>query len=129
MKSIILFDGVCNLCNGFVRFVIERDPKKKFKFGSLQSKKGKVLLRKHKLPLEMKTIVLIEGKKAYTESGAVLRICKSLKQPWPVSYGFICVPKFIRDPAYHFVSKRRYRWFGKKKACPLPKPEWKDRFL
>ena len=125
----ILFDGVCNLCNGFVRFVIERDPKKKFKFASLESKKGKTLLRKHKLPLEMKSMVLIEGKKAYTESTAILRILRKLKQPWPLAYGSILVPKFIRNPAYHFVSKRRYKWFGKMKKCPLPKPEWKDRFL
>jgi len=127
MGAIVVFDGVCNLCNGFVRFIIKRDPKGYFKFTSLQSKKGKQLLKKYKFPAD--SVVLIEGKKVYTKSTAVLRIFRKLQGAWPVTYPAIILPHILRDPLYNLVSKNRKKWFGEKKTCPVPPKKWKNRFL
>ena len=111
--SVVLFDGVCNLCNGFVNFVIDRDPGHQFKFGSLQSQKAKVLLADHPAPLtELSTVVLIEGSKVYTRSTAALRIVRKLKGGWPLLYAFIIIPGPFRDVIYNFVARKRYSWFG-----------------
>lgn len=128
--GILLFDGVCNLCNGFVQFVIKRDRKGYFKFASLQSDVGKELLEKHDLPVEeISTVVLIEGGKPYTHSDVGLRVARELGGAWPLFYVFIIVPRFIRDAVYKWIARNRYRWFGKKEACWLPTPDLKARFL
>jgi predicted DCC family thiol-disulfide oxidoreductase YuxK len=127
--SIILFDGVCNLCNGFVQFVIRRDERKCFIFGALQSEKAKEILSHFNLPKEnFKTIILIEDDKVFTQSTAVLKIAKQLNG-WKLFYAFIIIPKFIRDFVYSIVSKYRYKIFGKRDACMIPTPELKGRFL
>jgi len=128
--SLVLFDGVCNLCNSSVQFILKRDPFKKFRFASLQSETGRRWLAKMGLPADsLDTLVLIENDKAYTRSTAALKIARHLSGLWPLFYGLIVLPAFFRDALYRCVARNRYRWFGKKEACPLPKPEWKDRFL
>lgn len=128
--GIILFDGVCNLCNGTVQFILKRDPKGYFQFASLQSDAGQELLKKYNLPTEVfNSFVLIENDNAYLQSTGALRVARRLNAAWPMLYGFIIVPAFIRNFFYNLISKNRYRWFGKKEECMLPLPEWKGRFL
>lgn len=132
MKSskIILFDGVCNLCNSTVQFVIDYDPENKFKFASLQSDFGQNFLKENNLSTEaFKSIILVEGEKYYTQSDAVLRIGKELKGKYKYAGALLWIPRFIRDFVYSIVSKNRYSWFGKKDNCWLPTPELKEKFL
>ena len=129
-KPIVLFDGVCNLCNSAVQFIIRHDKKNIFMFTSLQSDTGQKLLAQYDLPLnELNSFILIENNKAYTRSSGALRVIKKLKGLWPLLYGFIIVPKFIRDGVYNWVGRNRYKWFGKQDACMIPTPELKARFL
>jgi predicted DCC family thiol-disulfide oxidoreductase YuxK len=127
MKYIILFDGVCNLCNGAVQFVIKHDKKKKFLFGSLQGRAGQAYLRSFNL--DFTSFVLVEEDKAYTRSTAALRTAKHLGGVWKFMYVFIIVPRFIRDAIYNWIAKNRYKWFGKKDACMVPTQELRARFL
>jgi len=127
---ILLFDGVCNLCNGTVQWVIEHDPGAKFRFASLQSETGQQLLQAHHLPTgELNTVVLVDGGKAYTRSDVPLRIVGKLGGLWPILQAFYIVPKPLRNAVYDWIARNRYRWFGKKEACWLPTPELKARFL
>ncbi|HET9057207.1 MAG TPA: thiol-disulfide oxidoreductase DCC family protein [Chitinophagaceae bacterium] len=129
-KKIIFFDGVCNLCSSSVQFVLKRDKKNQFLFGSLQGNQGQQVLKKHHLsPTEFNSFLLSEGNKLYTRSSGVLRVLKYIGGGWGLLYGFIIIPKFIRDGIYDFISRNRYKWFGKKEECWLPKPEWKQRFI
>lgn len=129
-KYIILFDGVCNLCTGSVQFVLKRDKRKEFLFGSLQGDAGQGYLKKYNLPsTTFNSFLLIDGEKIYTRSTAALRTAKHLGGGWSLLYGFMIVPKFIRDAVYNLIAKNRYRWFGKKEACWLPTPELRSRFL
>lgn len=129
-KPIILFDGVCNLCNGAVQFVIKRDPGGKFLFASLQSEEGKKLLEQFQLPPEdLSSFVLIEDEKIFTRSTGALKVAKQLKGAIKLLYAFIIVPKFIRDGVYNWIARNRYKWFGKQNECMLPNPELKERFL
>ena len=129
-KPIVLFDGVCNLCNSAVQFIIRHDKKNTFMFTSLQSDTGKKLLAQYDLPLnELNSFILIENNKAYTISSGALRVIKKLKGLWPLLYGFMIVPKFIRDGVYNWVGRNRYKWFGKQEACMIPTPGLKARFL
>jgi len=126
----ILFDGVCNLCSGFVVFTIKRDPDAKFKFASLQSNEGGNLQKEFGIdPDNIKTIVLVENDNYYLKSDAVLRIFKHLDSMWFILYYLIYIPRPIRNFVYDLVAKNRYRWFGKKDVCMLPTPELKKRFL
>ena len=130
---IILFDGVCNLCNKSVQFVLKHDKKKVFKFTSLQSDVAKRLLLQNNsnknLVKNLKTIVLLKNGKTYTHSSAILHIIKELKYPLRAFYSLIIIPSFIRDFFYKFISKNRYRWFGKKNSCMVPTNEFKNRFI
>ena len=128
--SIILFDGVCNLCNGAVKFVIKRDNRNQFLFASLQSDEGKQILEEHNFPdNKMKSFFLVENGKVYDRSTAALRVARRLTGLWPLLYGFIIVPGFIRDGVYNWIAKNRYQWFGKKDECMMPTPELKAKFL
>jgi len=128
--NIVLFDGICNLCNHVVDFLIDRDSKKRFRFASLQSDIGQKIVKKFNLStIEFNTIILVEGEKCYTKSTAVLRIAKMLKAPWQILFGFIIIPRFFRDVLYDIISKRRYKWFGKMDKCSIPTEELRDRFL
>ena len=129
-KKIVLFDGVCNLCSNSVQFILKRDKKNQFYFGSLQGNFGQEMLKKYQLPAStFNSFMLLEGEKLYTRSSGALRILKHVGGGWGLLYVFIIVPKFIRDGIYNWISKNRYQWFGKKEACWIPKPEWKERFL
>lgn len=127
---ILLFDGVCNLCNGIVQFVIARNPGKTFLFASLQSAAGQEWLRHFQLPVDdFETFVLIEKDQYYTKSTAVLHVAKRLSGLWPLSYALIIIPPSIRDYLYSFVARNRYRWFGKRAKCMVPTDDVAGRFL
>lgn len=128
--EVILFDGVCNLCNNSVDFVIQRDKKNRFKFGALQDPSTKKLLKDYFINSEyLDSLVLISGDQVYYKSSAALQIAKNLGGFWSVWYGLKIVPKFIRDPIYDWIAANRYKWFGKKETCRLPSPEEKEKFL
>lgn len=129
-RLILLFDGVCNLCNGAVQFVIKHDPNKQFLFASLQSEAGQKLLQKfHLNTANFETFVLVENELVFTHSTAALRVAKRLDGTISLLYAFIIVPRFIRDSVYRLVSRNRYRWFGKKDFCMIPTPDLKEKFL
>lgn len=128
--AIVLYDGVCNLCSGTIRFIFNRDPAGHFRFGQLQSDLGRRYTTQHGLPPDTQTtIVLIEGGTAYTQSEAFLRIVRRLRFPWPALACLRLVPRRVRDAVYAWVSRHRYQWFGQKTACELPPPALRSRFL
>lgn len=129
-KSIILFDGICNLCNNSVQFVIKRDNKQQFLFASLQSDAAaKLLLQFYNKKIGLQSIVLIEDNKVYDKSTAALRIARKLNPLWNILYIFIIVPKNLRDLVYDYIAKHRYKWFGKQDSCMLFIKEYKNRFI
>ena len=129
-QPILLFDGVCNLCNASVQLIIRIDKKGVLKFASLQSETGQTLLRKFNLPTEnFKTLVLVTGDKYFVKSDVVLEISKLLGGNWRFFYVLKIIPKPIRDFLYSLVSKNRYKIWGKRDYCMMPTPELKQRFL
>jgi len=130
-EAILLFDGVCNLCNGAVQFIVRRDPTGRVHFAALQSEVAPQLLAEYGLPADyLKTIVLIENGRAYTHSTAALRIARLLRAPWPVFYyAFVWIPRPLRDLVYSLIAQNRYRIFGKQEACMVPTPALRSRFL
>lgn len=127
---ILLFDGVCNLCTGIVKFILKNDKKEVFRFAALQSQSGQALLKQFDLPVaDFDTFVLIIGDKYYTKSTAVLHVLKALGGLWEILYVYIVFPESMRDLLYDMVARTRYRIFGKKETCLVPSPEIKDRFL
>jgi predicted DCC family thiol-disulfide oxidoreductase YuxK len=129
-EHVILFDGVCHLCKGAVKFIIKRDPAGRFRFASLQSEAGSRLLQAagaHEESLD--SVVLIENGSYYIRSAAALRIARGLRYPWPLLYALIVVPKGLRDAVYQFIARHRYRWFGKDETCLVPTRELRERFL
>jgi predicted DCC family thiol-disulfide oxidoreductase YuxK len=129
-KPIILFDGVCNLCNGAVQFVIKHDLQEQFLFTSLQSDAGQKLLRQFNIPLDnFNSFILLQNETVYTQSTAALKVIKQLNGAWKLLYGFIIVPSFIRNAVYSLISNNRYKWFGKLNECMLPTPALQARFL
>ena len=128
MQSVLLFDGVCTLCNGSVRFVIERDSGGRFQFAPLQSEAARRLLEKAPQPLP-DSLVLVEDGRLFTRSTAVLRIARGLRFPWPLAYVFVAVPRPLRDWVYDILASHRYRWFGRRDVCMEPTPDLLSRFL
>ncbi|MEM6319209.1 MAG: thiol-disulfide oxidoreductase DCC family protein [Bacteroidota bacterium] len=129
-KKVLLYDGVCNLCDGFVQFVLKRDKKPVFYFASLQSDIGQQLLEKHGVDArDLSTVVLIDGQKVYTHSDVALQIFEELGGVYRLLYPFKFLPKGFRNNIYNWVAANRYRFFGKKEVCMLPQPEWHSRFL
>lgn len=127
---IVLFDGVCNLCDHTVQFVLKHDTRKQFVFGSLQGKAGQAYLQQFHLPTDhFNSFILVEGDKLYTRSTGVLRLLKHLGKGWQLLYAFIIIPPFIRDALYRFIAKNRYTWFGRKEQCRVPTIEERARFL
>ena len=129
-QPIILFDGICNFCNSTVNFTIKKNTKANILFAPLQSAAGHKLLQQYELPLDdLQSFIFIENGEVYKQSTAALKVCRHLKGLWPLCYGFIIIPKFIRDGIYNWVAKNRYKWFGKKDSCMIPTPELKKQFL
>jgi len=129
-RPLVLFDGVCGLCNWWVDFVLRRDRKAVFKFAPLQSVTGQAILSRHGLPTDdLTTIVLVRGARIDRYSTAALEILRRLGGVWSMLYVFVLVPPPVRDMVYEFVAARRFRWFGQLDACPVPAPEEQARFL
>lgn len=129
-EKIILFDGVCNLCNSSVQFVIRHDKKQIFTFSSLQSEFGQKTLNKNGLdPNNFSSFLYLENNTLHTKSSASLRVSKELSGIIKLLYIFIVIPKPIRDWIYSIVAKNRYKWFGKQDSCWIPTPELKSRFI
>ena len=127
---IVLFDGVCNLCNRSVAYIIRHDPKGRFRMASLQSAVGRSLQEKYGFdPRAVDTIVLIEGGKAYTRSESALRIARRLNRPVRYWWAARFVPRVIRDALYDWIGRNRYGWFGKRDECMVPGPGVRERFL
>lgn len=130
----ILFDGVCNLCNGFVQFVIRHDAAGRFRFAALQSDAGRALLAAHgtaaaSAAADPESVLLLSGGQLYSHSDAVLRIAQGLGGGWQLLGVGKLLPRAWRDAAYRFVARHRYRWFGRQESCLLPTPALKARFL
>jgi predicted DCC family thiol-disulfide oxidoreductase YuxK len=128
-NPVILFDGECNLCNGWVQFVLKHDKKKIFRFGTLQRNASEYLSKIPRVSGKaIDSIYLIENGNFYFQSIAVLRILKLLGFPWSIAYVFVIIPPFIRNHLYRFVAANRYQWFGKRE-CMLPNESIRSRFL
>lgn len=129
-KPIVLFDGVCNLCTGTVRFVIDRDPDSTFRFASLQSPAGQSLLHEAGLDIEaFDSFVLVMDGEVHTKSEGALRVAAELERPWSWLSALLYLPRPLRDGVYDVVARTRYDVFGKKDRCMVPTPELRDRFL
>ena len=129
-NNIVLFDGICNLCNASVQLIIRNDRKKAFSFSPLQSDFSKRILKDQKSSDRIPdSIVLIEENRVFFKSTAALKIAKKMDRPWPLFYLFIIIPKPIRDFFYDQIAKHRYRVFGKKDSCMVPSAEMNSRFL
>ena len=130
-KNIILFDGICNLCNSSINFIIKHDHKDRFRFASLQSDIGKKLLAERGIDQHtIDSIILIAPQKAYyIKSTAVLQIAKQLSGIYPILSIFLILPEFIRNTIYDMIAKNRYKWFGRKDQCMIPTPKLRSLFI
>lgn len=129
---VVLFDGVCNLCNATVNFIIDRDRHARLMFASLQSDAAKALLRARGAAVpegDPESIVLIEGRAVWQRSDAVLRLSRHLPAPWRWSVVLLAVPRALRDLVYRWIARNRYRWFGRSEVCRVPTPALRARFL
>ena len=128
--TVVLFDGVCNLCNGLVSFLIPRDSDGRLQFAALQSDAGQELLTRHGLPTDgFDSFVLVEGEQLYTKSAAAIRVAELLGWPYRAARVGRLVPRGHRDSIYDIVADNRYDWFGRKEQCMIPDEDDSDRFL
>lgn len=127
-NPLVLFDGVCNLCNRTVDFILKRDSKKLFRFVPLQSETGKKLREKIQFPDQIDSVILIHKEKVFYESDAALEIARLLPAPWKWAVVLKIVPQDWRNAVYRWVARNRYRWFGKREKCRLPSPEERKLF-
>lgn len=131
-QPIVLFDGICNLCNGTVQFVIRRDRARRFRFAPLQSEAAARACAQAGVPIpgsDPGSMLLILGDRVVDRSTAALQIARRLPFPWPLCAVFLLVPKVLRDLVYRVIARNRYRWFGKNESCMVPTPELRERFL
>jgi len=130
-KELILFDGVCNLCNSSINYVIRHDKGKVFMFAPLQSDAGKEIIETYNLDTSKTDSILLysEGKGLKIKSSAAIAIASKLGVPRNLLSVFYIVPPFIRNWVYDYIAKNRYKWYGKKDACMIPTPELQERFL
>jgi predicted DCC family thiol-disulfide oxidoreductase YuxK len=133
---LVLFDGVCNMCNGVVNFIIDHDPGARLRFASLQSSAARAAVaRSGGAPgvvagdADPETILLVEGGRVFERSTAALRIARYLPWPYRAIYVLVIVPRPLRDVVYSWIARNRYRWFGKSDACRVPTPELRARFV
>lgn len=128
-QPVVLFDGVCNLCNAIVNFILDHEADHRLKFSPLQSEYAKRAVGACAIPGGSDSVVLVEGGKCYTASEAALRITRHLKRPWRWAAILLWIPRPVREGIYHFISRHRYQWFGKRAQCRVPEPGLKARFL
>lgn len=128
--AVVLFDGVCNLCNGSVNWLIDHDKKNVLQFASLQSEYAQQTIGKLGLQGSyLDTMVLVDGENYYVRSTAILHMLKLMGGIYRIAFVFVIIPAFIRDAFYNFIARNRYRWFGRQDACRIPTPELKAKFL
>lgn len=125
---VVLYDGVCRLCQASVRFIVRRDPAGRFRFAPLQDRAAAAWLDRRPDRLS-DSVVLVEGGTVHTRSTAALRIVRRLRFPWPLLYGLVIVPRPLRDAVYDAIARRRYAWFGRDESCPVPSPEVRARHV
>ena len=129
-SPVLLFDGVCNLCNASVQWVLLHDRKGIFQFAALQSETGQNLLRKWGRPThDFDSVVLVDGDRLLLHSDVPLEIVRRIGGAWQVLYVFKIIPRPLRDAVYRWVARNRFRWFGRRAECMLPQKEWKERFI
>ena len=129
-SKVILFDGVCNLCNDSVKFIIKNDKRNIFKFAPLQGNYGIKIQNSYNInTTKINSIILVDGENTFTKSSAALRIAKDLRAPFFMFYVFIIIPVFIRNFIYDLIAKNRYKWFGKMDNCMIPTKELKSKFF
>jgi len=128
-RTIVIFDGVCSLCNASVDFLIRTDKTASILFTPLQSNTAKAILAEHGFHDEPDSIIVLHKGQLLTESGAVLTLLPYLTFPWPLLMVAWVLPRFVRDPVYRLIARNRYRWFGKKATCRIPTPEERSRFI
>lgn len=127
---VILFDGVCNLCNGWVRFVVRHDPTGILRFAAQQSSIGQALIQKHLSgSQQLSSVILLAGNTVYTESTAILEICARLAPPWSWIAVLRVIPRRLRDICYRFIVRHRYQWFGRTDTCQVPSADTRSRFI
>jgi len=129
-EKVIVFDGVCNFCNAFVNFVLKRDSRGLFKFGTLQSQPAQdILTQLHLSTQDYETFLLLEHGNVFTKSTAALKILRCLPGIWPWLYAFIIIPRPLRDLVYSVIARHRYQWMGKSDTCRVPSPKEQARFI
>ncbi len=129
-ERVIVFDGVCNVCNASVNFVMARDPDRKFRFGTLQSEAAQQILKELEVSTEdFETFLLLEGDRVFTKSTAALRVVRQLGSLWPLLYALMIIPRPIRDAFYDAIARNRYHWMGKSETCRVPTPTDRERFV
>lgn len=127
---VIVFDGVCVLCSGWIGFLLRHDREQRYRFAAMQTAAGRALLQVHGLDADdPMSFLLLDEEGARTDSDAVIAVLTGLGGLWRAACGFRLLPRALRDPAYRWLARNRYRWFGKKEACYLPTAEHRDRFL
>jgi predicted DCC family thiol-disulfide oxidoreductase YuxK len=127
---VVLFDGVCNFCNAWVRFVVRHDPSGIFRFAAQQSPIGQAMIGEHVSgSRQLSSVILIAGDSVYTESSAVLEICSRLNPPWSWIAVARIIPRRLRDTCYGFFARHRYRWFGRTDTCQVPSADVRSRFI
>lgn len=127
-NSIVLFDGVCGLCNGFINFLIKRDRNLNLRFAPLQGETAKQYVDAEFISTPG-TVVLVEDGQIYTKSEAILRILLRVGGVWKFAFFLFIIPSFLRNIVYDFIAKHRYKWFGKYETCRLPTAEERKHFL
>jgi predicted DCC family thiol-disulfide oxidoreductase YuxK len=129
-KSIVFFDGVCNLCNASIDFILKRDTKNLFLVGALQEDFSKKILSNYSIKQDyLESLILLEENQIYFKSTAALRIARHLSGLWPIFYLLIALPVWTRDPVYDWIGRNRYRWFGKKNTCRIASPDEQAKFI
>ena len=128
--AVIVFDGVCVLCNGWIGFLLRHDRKQRYRFAAMQTRAGRALLSEHGLDADdPMSFLLLDEAGARTDSDAVLGVLTGLGGIWRTAAAFRLLPRALRDPAYRWLARNRYRWFGKKQVCYLPSAEQRHRFV
>lgn len=129
-QAIIVFDGVCVVCNGWVDFLLERDACSRYRFAAMQTRSGRELLAGHGLdPDDPVSLLLLDEQGAHTDTDAIVRVLSGLGGFWRVATVGRFVPRLVRDPLYRLLARNRYRWFGRHVACRIPDPEQRHRFI